>query len=84
MEHHKDWKKLLKADPTGWLLEPEDPGVRYLALRDLTDAGGNELSAAREKAYRDSPIGTILENMDPDGYWVTPGLGYGPKCRSTV
>jgi len=35
MDKQHDWKKLLKADPTNWLLEPDDPGVRYFALRDI-------------------------------------------------
>jgi len=27
-------------DPISWLLEPQDPGVRYLALRDLLALAG--------------------------------------------
>jgi len=38
MGKQQDWKKALKADPTEWLLEPDDPGVRYLALRDIAEA----------------------------------------------
>jgi hypothetical protein len=84
MVKQQDWKKLLKADPTDWLLEDENPGVRYLALRDIVDADGKEIKAARTKAHREGPIATILENMNPAGYWVKPGPGYGPKCRSIV
>jgi hypothetical protein len=25
-----------------------------------------------------------MAEMDPAGYWITPGLGYGPKFKSTV
>ena len=39
------WKKVLKADPTDWLLEEEDPSVRYLALRDIVEAAGNQLQS---------------------------------------
>jgi len=78
------WKKALKADPTDWLLEESDPGVRYLALRDIVDAGEKDLKTARTQAYRAGPIAVILDNMDPAGYWITPGLGYNPKFRSTV
>jgi hypothetical protein len=84
MEKQEDWKKALKADPTDWLLEPDDPGVRYLALRDIVDAGGKELKVARLKAHREGPIAQILANMNPAGYWVKPGPGYGPKCFSIV
>ena len=31
------WKDMLKADPTNWLLEKDNPSVRYYALRDLVD-----------------------------------------------
>jgi hypothetical protein len=84
-----NWKKLLKADPTGWLLEEEnsDPtsvAVRYLTLRDITDAPEKEVKIARAKAHKEGPIATILENMNPEGYWITPGLGYSPKFKSTV
>ncbi len=79
-----DWKKQLKADPTDWLLEPDDPGVRYLALRDIVEAGEAEKKPARREAHREGPIATILENMNPEGYWVKPGAGYSPKCQGTV
>ncbi len=69
-----------------WLLEPENPGVRYLALRELLDypPDNEELISAREVAYSQGPIGTILAAMDPQGFWVEPGPGYNPKYRSTV
>ena len=80
----QDWKKSLKADPTDWLLEEDDPGVRYLALRDIVEADEREVQAARRKAHREGPIATILENMNQEGYWVTPGNVYANKCRGTV
>jgi hypothetical protein len=84
MEKQEDWKKLLKADPTEWLLEPDDPGVRYLALRDIVEDGDKEIKVARAKAHREGPIATILDNMAPEGYWVGPGHVYAPKCQGTV
>ncbi len=71
-------------DPIDWLLETDDPGVRYLALRDLLDlpADDPELVAAQKAAHSHGPIATILNNMHPDGYWVKPGAGYNPKYFS--
>jgi hypothetical protein len=83
-EKQQNWKKSLKVNPTDWLLEPENPGVRYLALRDIVDASEGEVKAAREKAHREGPIATILDNMNPEGYWVTPDNVYANKCRGTV
>ena len=80
------WQDQLKSDPLPWLLEPDDPGVRYLALRDLLDrpAADPELLAARRLAHAAGPIAAVLDAMAPEGYWVEPGPGYLPKYRSTV
>jgi hypothetical protein len=83
IEKQEDWKKLLKADPTDWLLEEDNPAVRYLALRDIVEAGEKEVQTARRKAHREGPIATILDNMNPEGWWVHPGAVYNPKCTGT-
>lgn len=74
------------SDLLNWLLEPDDPGVRYLALRDLLDKpiDDPELITARKVAHGHGPIATVLEAMNEDGYWAGPGPGYLPKYRSTV
>jgi hypothetical protein len=76
----------MKSQVLDWLLEPDDPGVRYLALRDLCglSADNPELRAARQRAHLDGPIATILAHMEPEGYWSKPGPGYNPKYFSTV
>ncbi len=68
---------------TAWLLEKEDPGVRYLALRDICQDRGAALSE-QKKAHADGPIGIILSKMKPEGYWSEPGPGYYPKYFSTI
>ncbi len=69
-----------------WLLENDDPGPRYLALRDLAGlpAEDPELVAAKQAAHTQGPIAAILDKMHPDGYWSEPGPGYYPKYFSTV
>ena len=73
------------TDPLPWLLEPHDPGVRYLALRDLLDlpADDPDLLVAQRDAHAHGPIAAILDKMHPDGYWARPGAGYNPKYYST-
>jgi hypothetical protein len=80
------WEGELNGDPLPWLLEPDTPGVRYLALRDLLDYPPDdpELAAAREAAHTQGPIAAILREMDAEGFWVKPGAGYSPKYRGTV
>jgi hypothetical protein len=75
----------MRDEPLEWLLESSDPGVRYLALRDLVDKPeDDELKEARQRAYQEGPISSVLNKMQPEGYWVKPGPGYLPKYRSTV
>ena len=67
-----------------WLLEPEDPGVRYLALRQIAGTSSDELQNARIKAHGEGPIVRVLLRMEKEGYWVKPGVGYYPKYTGTV
>ena len=80
------WKNHLRNDSLPWLLESGDPGVRYLALRDLLELSPDdrELKSARTAAYKEGPIAKVLSHMEKEGYWVKPGPGYNPKYRSTV
>ena len=80
------WQTQLKGDSLAWLLEKDDPGVRYLALRDLQGLSSDdrELRTARKAAHQHGPIAAILTEMDQLGFWVEPGPGYNPKYRSTV
>ena len=80
------WQTQLKGDSLSWLLEKDEPGMRYLALRDLMDltSDDRELRLARKAAHQHGPIAAILAKMDEDGYWARPGPGYNPKYRSTV
>jgi hypothetical protein len=75
-----------KSDTLDWLLERDDPGVRYLAMRDLLDYSSDdrEFRSAQMSAHTKGPIATVLDHMDEAGYWVKSGSGYNPKYRSTV
>jgi hypothetical protein len=80
------WKNQLRNDSLPWLLEPENPGVRYLTLRDILDLPSDDvgLRSARKAAHKEGPIAKILSKMNEEGYWVKPGPGYNPKYSSTV
>jgi hypothetical protein len=70
--------------PLDWLLEPDDIGVKYLAMRDLVKADPGELRAIKKSAHTGGPIAAVLSKMDKEGFWVQPGAGYNPKYKSTV
>ncbi len=76
--------KIVENNLIDWLLEPDDIGVRYLALRDLADVSANEITAAQQQAHVKGQISKVLANMNKDGYWVKPGAGYSPKYTGTV
>jgi hypothetical protein len=80
------WQDQLRGDSIAWLLEPENPGVRYLALRDLLHktADDPEFVTARELAHTKGAIAGVLDKMQPEGYWAKPGPGYTTKYRSTA
>lgn len=73
-------------ETVAWLLEHDNPGVRYLALRDILElaADDRDLLAAKDLAHRQGPIHTVLDAMNEAGYWMEAGPGYNPKYRSTV
>jgi hypothetical protein len=80
------WRAALNGDPLPWLLEREDPAVRHLALRSLVDEPEEApvVRRARAASMRTGAIAATLAAQHPDGYWVKPGAGYGPKYTGTV
>ena len=81
-----DWRGALRGDPVPWLLGPEAPAVRHLALRWLEDRDQDDPAVveARGAAMASDPIAAILANQAPEGYWEKPGPGYATKYRGTV
>ena len=79
-------KGQIKNETLDWLLSSETDGVKYLALRELTDLAQDspEMQAARQAAYRQGPIAAILDNMEEAGYWCKSGAGYNPKYGGTA
>jgi hypothetical protein len=45
-----DWKSVLKADPTRWLLEEDNPSVRYFTLRDILERPERDPETATRSA----------------------------------
>lgn len=82
------WKDLLRGDPLPWLLEKDiaQPGVRFFALRDIMGQpeGDAEVTWAKREIMASGPVPAILAAQEPQGYWVKPGPGYGPKYQGSV
>jgi len=69
-----------------WLLEPENPSVRYLTLTYLLNrpADDPEVIEAQIATPGWGPARAILDAQWPEGYWMRPGIGYSPKHKATV
>ena len=63
MEKQKDWKAILKADPTDWLLQQAQDLDRYYILREIMEKPEEdaEVSGLRN-ALADETLGKQLEN----------------------
>lgn len=68
-----------------WLLEEDQPSMRYLALTELLDRSEDdpEVAAARDRITADGWAADILAEQQPDGWWVSDERFYLPKYVST-
>jgi hypothetical protein len=79
-----NWRTVLKADPVPWLLELENPAVRYGTLVDILDRpiDDPQVRAARAAIAGYPPVAELLVAQKPDGYWVKRDY-YLPKHCGT-
>ena len=68
-----------------WLLEDEQPSVRYLALTQLLEKAENdpEVKDARNAIPEKGWAADILAKQQPGGFWVAEESFYKPKYFST-
>jgi hypothetical protein len=69
-----DWKSHLKNDPLPWLLEQDNPSIRYYALTELLDRPFHdpEVQSTKSNVLRSSPVTDILRQQHDTGYWGRP------------
>ncbi|MFN2281842.1 MAG: prenyltransferase/squalene oxidase repeat-containing protein [Anaerolineales bacterium] len=74
------WQENLTADPTPWLMEPGNPAIRFLALRDLFESPALdiEVQEAQKAIPEHPPFAALLSSQHPNGYWVKPDF-YLPR-----
>lgn len=69
------WKRssaiLLNGNPLPWLLEPENPFIRYWTLLDILDRAENdpEVQEARDAISEQSLVKELFALQQPGGYW---------------
>lgn len=69
-----------------WLLEKEEPSIRYLASRDLIvpRPSGRTLRDLRAKVTEGGWAKSILSRQKEKTWWATDKTCYGPKFKSTI
>jgi hypothetical protein len=55
-----------------WLLEPEDPSLKYRTLVELMGKSPNDSEAVecKRRIAESAPVKVLLSKMHPDGYWL--------------
>jgi hypothetical protein len=79
-----EYKKYLKQDQTNWLLEKNNPSVRYFALKDLLDLEETnpKVIDAKKRIMHSKAVKTLLADQHKDGHWGQPGWCMHPPNTS--
>ena len=76
----------MKTPGLDWLLEPEDPPIRFFTLREILgrSSQSKEVLEAQRKIKNYSPVRKVLRARTKEGYWPPKDTCYTPKWTSTV
>ena len=82
----ESWKSYLQSDTKEWLLETNNPSVRYITLRHLLEKPetNTEVQHARQEIMKTCVVPAILEKQKSNGYWEDPERFYNAKYKGTV
>jgi len=69
-----DWKSVLKADPTSWLLESDSPAIQFFTLRDILDQQEDDLEKLKGDIPRSLDVKLLFSKEDINGgpFWSRP------------
>ncbi|MFW9951751.1 MAG: nitrogen fixation protein NifH [Candidatus Thorarchaeota archaeon] len=82
-----NWKSILNNYPLDWLLEENNPSVRYFTLVDILDKdeSHHEVKEAKQDIMNSDIIRKILSKQKEGTYWVNPENFYvSTKYKGTV
>jgi hypothetical protein len=67
----QNWQKSMNGDPLPWLLEPENPSIRYWTLVDILDRSATdpEVQEARATIAQQPLVKELFALQHPKGYW---------------
>ncbi|MCK9150537.1 nitrogen fixation protein NifH [Methanobacterium alcaliphilum] len=69
-----NWESYLNENPIDWLLEDNNPSVRYFTLTELLDKPQDdfEVKKARKNIMKIGVVPKILSKQNKGGYWGPP------------
>lgn len=78
-------QKKVRGDPIAWLLEPDNPSVRYLTLRHLLGCVKDDpdVDEARTAILQSRIVERLFAHQDPSGFWGDLTTPYQPKYKAT-
>lgn len=81
-----DWKSVLKADPTNWLLEEGNPSVRYFTLKGIMGRSEDdpEVQAAKQEIMEFGIVPGILQKQKEAAYLKAYPRFYTFKYKGLV
>lgn len=68
-ESATQWLDFVARDPVPWLLDPENPAVRYLTLRHIFQQPASRLTKEQERVLAWKPVTSLLRHWDPINFW---------------
>ena len=76
----------MKSLGLDWLLEKEDPPIRFHALHDILGRSLNdpEVKKARQRIRDYRPVRKLLRMRNREGYWPPKNTFYNPKWTASV
>lgn len=82
----KEYDKYISDDTINWLLEDDNPSVKYLTFIDLLDRSvdDKDVLITKEQIMKTGFVPKILEKQEPGGYWGDPVRFYRNKYKGTV
>lgn len=78
------WKELANQDVIDWLLEDDNPSIRFWTLQQLLDKpeSSSDVKKAQDKVMDTPCIKTILDAQEKKGYWGNRDDMYLPKYKA--
>ncbi|MGD9382217.1 MAG: nitrogen fixation protein NifH, partial [Candidatus Thorarchaeota archaeon] len=78
--------EFLNEDILGWLLEEENPSIRYWALQQLQDKSPTDADVveAQKRVMKSDCVKAILDAQTGDYFWGKPNDLYNPKYRAAT